>query len=303
MKGTPAPVRSRGDASRRGFVARQFPEIRRPGLRRAPPGTRRAKGAVLKREWWKRAFVDGAFPVEDLTRSEEFKERTKRDVPFILRALKLRRGDRLLDVCCGPGRVALPLARRGLRVTGVDASDRYLRTARKGRSGALFLKRDMRALGFSGEFDAAINLWTSFGYFERASDDLMALRSMRRALKPGGRLLLQTTNGARLRSVLSWLRDHEVPSDRWSEIAPGSLVLERPRLVKGDRVVENDWLIVKGGKKHRLISRVRLYDGASMGALLKKAGFTVEAFFGDADGLRYDPSDSLRLVVVARNPL
>jgi SAM-dependent methyltransferase len=256
----------------------------------------------LRGDWWRRAFAGGAFPVEELARSPGFAARTRRDVPFLMRALKLRRGDALLDVCCGPGRLSAPLSKKGLRVTGVDIAERYLKTARKNAPACRFLRRDMRDLRFDGEFDAAINMWTSFGYFDKAADDLKAARSMRRALKPGGRLLIELVNGARLRAILAWQRSHEVPPDAWSEAAPGLVILERPRLIRRDSVVENEWLVLNGRKRTRLVSRTRLYDGHSLAALLERAGLRVERFYGGCDGSAYDPSDSLRLVVVAKKP-
>lgn len=250
--------------------------------------------------WWKKAFVGGAFPVDALANSAAFKKQTREQLPFLIKALKLKRGCSLLDVCCGTGRHAVPLSRKGLAVTGIDISKRYLRLARAAKTKARFLERDMRSIGFENKFDAAINMWTSFGYFDRATDDLKALRSIRKALKPGGRFLLQTINGARLRGILEWMREREVPTDRWSEFSDDCFVLERPRLANNDTVVETEWTIIRKNRRDRLTSRVRLYDGNSLTQILTKAGFTVESYHGDCDGSSYDPSDSLRIVTVAR---
>ncbi|PCI34147.1 MAG: hypothetical protein COB53_11885 [Elusimicrobia bacterium] len=251
-------------------------------------------------DWWKKAFIDGAFPVAESVDSPAFKKMTRIELPFITKSLELKRGAALLDVCCGTGRHSIPLARKGMAVTGIDVSKRFLKRARCAGSKARFLERDMRALGFKSEFDAAINMWSSFGYFERASDDLKTLRSIRQALKPGGRLLMQTINGARVRGILQWMRDRQVPTDHWSEFAPHCFVLERPRLIRKDSVVETEWTILRGKRRDQLTSRIRLYDGDSLSRLLIRAGFSIRSFSGDCDGSAYDPSDSLRIVIIAQ---
>jgi ubiquinone/menaquinone biosynthesis C-methylase UbiE len=103
----------------------------------------------------------------------------------VWRALGLKPGSRVLDVACGTGRHSVLLARRGAFVVGVDKTAAYLDEARKnarGLSNCLFARGDMRRLPFDGEFDAAINLWTSFGYFDKPSDDLKALKAVERSL-------------------------------------------------------------------------------------------------------------------------
>src|SRR5512137_1003214 len=74
--------------------------------------------------------------------------RTPADVDGIVARLRLKPGARVLDMCCGPGRHAIELARRGFRVTGVDRTALYLQMARrdalKARVEVEFIKRDAR---------------------------------------------------------------------------------------------------------------------------------------------------------------
>jgi SAM-dependent methyltransferase len=85
----------------------------------------------------------------------------------------------VLDLCCGPGRHSLEFARRGFQVTGVDRTARYLATARAAatREGLTveFVQEDMRHFHRSEAFDLALNLFSSFGYFEDRADDLRGL--------------------------------------------------------------------------------------------------------------------------------
>jgi SAM-dependent methyltransferase len=129
-------------------------------------------------------------------------EQTAREVDFLSRQLPLPAYRDVLDVCCGAGRHALPLAARGHRVTGLDRDERMLSQARRGAAaaaanggGATFVSGDMRELAaaVSGAFDAAICMWQSFGYFDAATN-ADVLRQMREALRPGGRLILDLYN-------------------------------------------------------------------------------------------------------------
>jgi SAM-dependent methyltransferase len=105
-------------------------------------------------------------------------------------AVRPERGARLLDMACGRGRHAIVLAQRGYRVTGIDLSRRSLQYARKRAAqeglDIQFLEGDMRHVMFHHEFDAVVNLFTSFGYFDDDGDHLKAIQSMAEALRPEG---------------------------------------------------------------------------------------------------------------------
>ena len=127
-------------------------------------------------------------------------ERTRREVDFVVEKLALEPSARVLDVACGHGRHTLELARRGFRVTGVDLSPRSLELAHAKRAereqlGVEFVQLDARELEFDGEFDAAINLFTSVvGYFDDEADNQRVIDRVARALHRGGSFLIDTIN-------------------------------------------------------------------------------------------------------------
>jgi SAM-dependent methyltransferase len=121
-----------------------------------------------------------------------FAQGTEQEVAFLVEALGLEPGMRLLDVGCGPGRHSYGFARLGLEVVGVDISRRFVDLATAGAPpGATFVRADARALDYDGEFDAAVSLCQ--GAFGLAGGpgapldgDGAVLDGITRALRPGG---------------------------------------------------------------------------------------------------------------------
>lgn len=124
-----------------------------------------------------------------------FTKGTEQEVGFLVDALGLEPGMRVLDVGCGPGRHAHALGRRGIEVHGIDISERFVGLAREGApDGVTFERLDARALPFNEEFDAAISLCQgAFGLadwgeeVEKLDPDLDVLQGIARSLKPGGK--------------------------------------------------------------------------------------------------------------------
>ncbi len=125
-----------------------------------------------------------------------FTRGTNQEVEFLVDALELSPGDRVLDVGCGPGRHAYGLAERGIGVVGVDISQTFVDLANADApEGATFERADARTLAFDQEFDAAISLCQgAFGLAggpganaEALDPDAVVLAGIARALKPGGR--------------------------------------------------------------------------------------------------------------------
>lgn len=122
-----------------------------------------------------------------------FTKGTEQEVDFLVDALGLGDGSRILDVGCGPGRHSISLAKRGMRVHGIDISDTFVEVARGNarRSNvedrATFERVDARAVSFPPIFDAAICLCQgAFGLMDHLSHDLEVLGGLSAALKPGG---------------------------------------------------------------------------------------------------------------------
>lgn len=222
-------------------------------------------------------------------------ERSEAEADFIERALGLAPGARILDLCCGHGRHALLLAERGYLVTGVDFSDRALRLARRRARGAgvpvRWLKRDMRRIAFHEEFDAVINVFTAFGYFEPDVENEEVLHRVAGALKPGGRFLIDDMNREHL------VRHHE--AHRWREASDGTPVLEDVSmdLLAGRNRIQ--WFAVTpgGSRRHGRVD-FRAYTLREFIGMLGRAGLRFRQVWGGFNGSDYS-LDSRRMIVVA----
>jgi SAM-dependent methyltransferase len=116
---------------------------------------------------------------------------TVQDVEFLVDALELGPGDRVLDAGCGPGRHALELGKRGIEVVGVDASPDFVALARDaaGDLPVEFVEADIRTLAYDGEFDAVICLCQGgFGLLGGGVGELDAFGRLTAALRTGGRI-------------------------------------------------------------------------------------------------------------------
>ena len=216
------------------------------------------------------------------------------EVDGLLPLLGIRSGDAVLDLCCGPGRHSLELARRGLRVTGVDRTVAYLQRAQEqaqAESLAVeFVQADMRDFCRPGAFDAALMMFTSFGYFQDPEENLQVLANVNRSLKDGGALVVETM-GKEILARIFQERD-------WSEQGDAFLLQER-RVVNDWSWMENRWILLRGSERREFRVSHWLYSGAEMSALLTGTGFASVALFGDFDSTQYDHT-ARRLVAVAR---
>ena len=208
-------------------------------------------------------------------------ERTAAEVNAVVDRLGLPPGARLLDLCCGQGRHAVPLARLGYRVTGLDLSRRLLARA-AGLAGGQgqrvgLVEADMRRLPFAdASFDAVLNLFNAFGYLEDDAQDELVLAEVARVLRPGGRFLQELANREAL--VRGW-RDSEV-----ARHDDGLLVLqERAFDLRTSRDVVRYTLVDADGPRATREASIRLYTLTELEAMLGRAGLELLEVFGDLD--------------------
>jgi SAM-dependent methyltransferase len=224
-------------------------------------------------------------------------EIAEEEVEKILTLLAFQ-GKTVLDLCCGPGRHALPLAKRGFTVTGVDCTPFLLEKARKRAQaehiGIEWVLEDMRNFVRPGAYDLVINMFTSFGYFEDEDENLQVLRNIYQSLKAGGMCVIDVVAKERLARVFQPTTSERGPD--------GTLLMQRHEIVDDWTRIRNEWILIKGDRAKTFTFQHTIYSGQELKTLLRQAGFGSVRLFGDLEGNEYG-LDARRLIAVARKAL
>ncbi|CAM4486058.1 class I SAM-dependent methyltransferase [Paenibacillus typhae] len=242
-------------------------------------------------EWYEKSFGEDYLIVY---RHRDFCG-ARHEVEKMIGWLNLPEGSKVLDLCCGMGRHSLALAEAGFAVTGVDLSEVLLREARAqdGAEAVTWLRSDMRELPLDGGFDAVVNLFTSFGYFEDDEEQVKVLREVYRMLKPGGKFIIDFLNPA---YVIAHLVPHSTRED-------GDNLIDESRRIEDGYVKKDIILTSKGDNTPRKYhERVKLYPLETFRQLIAAAGLQLEAVHGSYDEEEYDEEHSKRMIFVGVRP-
>lgn len=192
------------------------------------------------------------------------------------------------DMACGRGRHALYLASIGVDVIGSDLSESSIQAASKfERDNLSFFVHDMRLPIRINYFDVVLNLFTSFGYFERERDNQLVMEAAFKALRKGGCFVLDYFNPDHVRRVLK-------PEEQKVE---EGIIFNISKKIIGDKVQKHISFEAEG-TMHHFNENVRLYDRETLNSLFEKTGFRVTDYFGNYMLQEFDPASSERLIVI-----
>jgi ubiquinone/menaquinone biosynthesis C-methylase UbiE len=212
-------------------------------------------------------------------------------------ALTNFRGGRVLDLCCGPGRHSVELAKRGCQVTGVDRTPFLLEKAREKACAdgvdVEWVEEDMRCFKRPEQYELAISMLTSLGYFDDPQEDILVLTNLYESLKAGGLCVMDMMG----REILA--RDfHPTVSDK---NADGSILVQRREVRDGWGRLHNERILIKGGRAFTFSFHQRIFSGQELKEHMQRVGFQQVKLYGDLQGGEYD-TKATRLVAVGRKP-
>jgi SAM-dependent methyltransferase len=223
-------------------------------------------------------------------------ERTQQ-IDWLWAQLGLQPGMRLLDVTCGPGLYAVELARRGLTVTGIDFSPASIDFARQLAvdqgvvERCTLIEQDVRVADFGvADFDVVLFLYGQLGVFPQADAQALVAK-IARALKPGGRLVIELLDAERVdkKSSTWWYTDD---TGLWGD-APFLHLGERFWDAEQHLVTERFQILhLESGSLDEITLCDQIYTITAMTALLQDAGFATVASHPAWAGLPlYDASE------------
>jgi 2-polyprenyl-3-methyl-5-hydroxy-6-metoxy-1,4-benzoquinol methylase len=245
--------------------------------------------------------------------AEIFRIRHRRQIPgiehydrlitdFIMETLGLKKGDSILDIACGAGDQSVELAKRGLNVTAFDLAevliDAAKETAKSSDVSVNFYAGDMRAMDHKSQFDAAILLSHSFGFFDH-EENKKVLKGVHAALKKDGCFLLDLMNPYNLpkfQRIWTPLDGGYLLNEPHFLDAPAGILTGRPATfidTENDRIVLMDEDALSNND-------IRMYTALEIREMLEEVGFKKVELYGAAKLPRLPyAANSERMVVIA----
>ncbi|RZK61424.1 MAG: class I SAM-dependent methyltransferase, partial [Pedobacter sp.] len=176
----------------------------------------------------------------------------------------------------------------GYDVTGIDLSEQSIKYAQQFEQKNLhFFVHDMRKLAFINYFDIAMNLFTSFGYFETEKEHVSALRSFRKGIKTDGTLVIDYFN---TQKILKNLTNQETKTIEGIEF-------HLHKFVSDGKIIKHINFEYKG-KTHAFEERVQAFTLEDFQRMFEKSGLHIQHIFGSYGLDAFDETKSDRLILV-----
>jgi SAM-dependent methyltransferase len=233
-----------------------------------------------------------------------YKHRDNRDAKKILKLLfnhiSLPKNSKILDVACGNGRHSLLFAMKGYSVTGIDLSPYLIRIAKSYVTGDIkhklrFEVKDMRRINHRNEFTLAVNIFTSFGYFDNDKDNFKVIYSIADSLKRNGYFLFDFINK-------HYIAKNIIPYD--INKTNRKVVIQLRNLTHNTLTKEIFIVKVPSGKLNQVTEhfteKIKLYDLSTLRIIFTRAGLKIINLFGDYEGNKYKANNSPRLIILAK---
>jgi SAM-dependent methyltransferase len=195
----------------------------------------------------------------------------------------------ILDLACGKGRHSVYLNQLGYHVKGVDLSVQSIAYAKQFENERLqFEVKDLRNLGFEQHFDIALNLFTSFGYFDSIEVNIEVLKGIHQSLQPNGKLLIDFFNA---KKVIEQLVPHELKTIDGINFQITKKV-ENQSIIKDISFLDKD-------QTFQYQEKVQALSYADFIMMLAASGFDIKQTWGDYQLNSFDENISQRLIILA----
>jgi SAM-dependent methyltransferase len=239
--------------------------------------------------WYKTFFTGLALDLWVGALPEDF---TSAEVDFIVNTTGLSKGSKLLDVPCGFGRHALPLARKGYQVTGVDIAEPYIHqvkdAARIEKLPVTVMQGDFFDLTLKDTFDACICMGNSFSYFP--FEGMVAfMRKIGEALRPGSLFIANT--GMLAESILPRL-------EKETHMTVGDIEFYIENEYRSEEsVLQTNMRFVRGNQEEKGTSYHFAFTASELTRMLKSVGFSDVKIYSGVQREPYQLGDAQAYIV------
>jgi len=218
--------------------------------------------------------------------SNKWIQNSQKETHFLISLLDLPPGSKWLDIPCGNGRHLTELAKKGYLTTGIDINSYCLNLAKENSPKSEILLGNMLDLNkHISSFDVVSNLFNSFGYFSDDQENYKCLTELVKALKVGGKLIINNVNRTNLLTNFEPVSWHE--TEDYEFISANKFDFD-------SNYNESKYVIIdkKSGFGKSYYSRIRYYTKYEMVELMNKAGLINIEIFGDFSGNTFDEDNS-----------
>lgn len=233
--------------------------------------------------WFDTPYYHILYKQRDKTEAQTF-------IDALFNRLQPKKDDLILDLACGRGRHAIYMNKKGHRVLGFDLSEESIAFAKDFENKTLqFEVRDMRENLGVAQYDWVFNLFTSFGYFEKREDDILAFQSIAKCLKPGGKVLIDFMNAEKVAKRL-------VPKEHKTA---GGIDFYIERYTRDNHIIK-EIKFFADNKEWCFEEKVQLLTKADFEEFINLAGLRLVEHFGSLDLQPFSIESSDRLIILAQ---
>ena len=242
--------------------------------------------SMEQKEWFKDWFDSKYYHILYQNRNEE-------EAAFFLNKLvelfNPNHDCEIIDLACGKGRHSIYLNSLGYKLTGVDLAEKSINYAKQFENDRLhFEVQDLRNLQLSHSFDIALNLFTSFGYFDSMETNKKVLQSIHSILNHKGSLLIDFLNIHYVKKIMK-ASETKIESGITFQI---SKKIEDNKIIKDIRFKDQ-------GTDYHFQEQVQALCQNDFIQLLNESGFKPLKFYGNYQLEEFNPENSERLIILA----
>ena len=227
------------------------------------------------------------------------------DLSFYKKWFPTEKNARILELCCGSGRLTIPIARDGYDISGVDYTSSMLDQAKIKASEAglkiSFIKADIRTLDLQEKYDLIFIPFNSIHHLYKNEDLFKALKSVKNHLKEGGVFLLDCFN-PNIQYIVEGEKGQSVIAEYTTNDGREVLIKQTMCYENATQINRIEWHYFINGKFHSIQNMdMRLFFPQELDSYLKWAGFNIIHKFGNYEEKAFNDNSEKQIYVLIFN--